>query len=148
MPGLRAILSLGLLVSLSLSAQAGKEAVVYKTSDCLCCIGWIKHLQENGYTVDARGLSMGDLMKRKLDAGITAEPASCHSANIEGYFIEGHVPVEDIERLVRTRPVAVGLAVPGMPLGSPGMEADAKAEPYDVLLVQQNGATNVFRTYP
>lgn len=85
-------------------------------------------------------------MKTKLDAGLTAQLSSCHTGKLSGYVIEGHVPVREIRRLLDERPDAIGLAVPGMPLGSPGMEAN-KSEPYEVLLVRKDGSTEIFAQY-
>jgi hypothetical protein len=127
-----------------MSLQAAETARVFKTSGCGCCLGWIRHLEENGYTVEATNMAMGSLMKMKLDAGLKVGQTSCHSAIIGGYFIEGHVPAGDIARLVAEKPDAVGLTVPDMPLGSPGMDGGDDREAYDVLLVRRNGATEVF----
>lgn len=91
---------------------------------------------------------MGQLMRFKLDNGIDAKKASCHTGKIGGYTIEGHVPAQDIRRLLRTRPDAIGLSVPGMPLGSPGMDFGDDRQSYDVLLVRRDGATEVFASYP
>jgi hypothetical protein len=126
------------------SLQAAETAQVFKTSGCGCCVGWIRHLEETGYTVDAKNMAMGALMKLKLDAGLKVGQTSCHSAIIGGYFIEGHVPAGDIERLLAEKPDAVGLTVPDMPLGSPGMDGGDEREAYDVLLVRRDGATEVF----
>jgi hypothetical protein len=86
-------------------------------------------------------------MRYKLDSGIPQEMASCHTARVEGYMIEGHVPVADIRRLLGERPDAVGLAVPGMPYGSPGMGPENEREAYDVFLIRRNGSTDVFSHY-
>lgn len=128
------------------AAQAGQAISVLKTSGCGCCLAWIKYLERSGFVVEARNVAMGDLMRAKLDAGLKPELAACHTARIEGYVVEGHVPVREIRRLLDERPEAIGLAVPGMPVGSPGMEAD-KGEPYQVLLVRKEGSTEVFAQY-
>ncbi len=129
------------------AAAAGEAITVLKTSGCACCLGWIKHLKQAGFVIDAKNVDMGTLVKTKLDAGLTAQLAACHTGKLSGYIIEGHVPVREIRRLLAERPNAIGLAVPGMPLGSPGMEAD-KAEPYKVLLVRKDGSTEIFAQYP
>jgi hypothetical protein len=128
------------------AAQAGQAISVLKTSGCGCCLVWIKYLERSGFVVEARNVAMGDLMRAKLDAGLKPELAACHTARIEGYVVEGHVPVREIRRLLDERPEAIRLAVPGMPVGSPGMEAD-KGEPYQVLLVRKDGSTEVFAQY-
>jgi hypothetical protein len=106
---------------------------VYKTPTCGCCVKWIDHLREAGFTVEAKNLR--DLSALKVANGVPRRLASCHTAMVEGYVIEGHVPASDIARLLRERPKVAGLAVPGMPLGSPGMEHPdpSRHEPYEVL---------------
>lgn len=90
---------------------------------------------------------MGQLMKMKLDAGIPAGLTACHTAKVDGYLIEGHVPEQDISRLLAARPEGLGLIVAGMPIGSPGMESGDKREAYDVLLLKKDGSTEVFSRY-
>lgn len=127
---------------------AGKPITVLKTSGCGCCLAWIKRIEEAGYRVTAKNLAMGDLMQTKLKAGLKVEHTSCHTGQVAGYVVEGHVPAREIRRLLDDKPEAVRLAVPGMPLGSPGMEAGGEAESYEVLLVRKDGATEVFARYP
>ena len=119
---------------------------VLKTASCGCCGGWIAHLRSNGYQAAVRDVPLTVLNQEKLAAGIQPDLASCHTARIGGYVIEGHVPARDITRLLRERPAALGLALPGMPLGSPGMDSDT-AEPHEVLLVRRDGSTEVFARY-
>lgn len=117
--------------------------VVHKSPTCGCCNGWIAHLRESGFEVDAR--DEDDMRPVKARAGVPAGKHSCHTAFVAGYLIEGHVPAEDIKRLLAQRPGAKGLAVPGMPLGSPGMEMpDGRTQPYAVELVHRDGSTAVF----
>ena len=111
---------------------------------CECCGAWVKHLEANGFAVTVNDADPGALAALKRQAGIGDKLASCHTAKIDGYVIEGHVPGSDIKRLVAERPDAIGLTVPGMPIGSPGMEQGAEFEPYDVLLIKKDGATEVF----
>jgi hypothetical protein len=120
---------------------------VWKSATCKCCINWVKHLEANGFavTVNAADPSMLDRIKRQL--GIGEKIASCHTAKIGPYVVEGHVPAPDIKRLVAEQPDALGLAVPGMPVGSPGMEQGAETEPYDVLLIKKDGTTEVFASH-
>jgi hypothetical protein len=120
---------------------------VWKSATCKCCINWVKHLEANGFvvTVNAADPSMLDRIKRQ--SGIGQEIASCHTAKIGPYVIEGHVPAPDIKRLMAEQPDALGLTVPGMPVGSPGMEQGAETEPYDVLLINKDGTTKVFASH-
>lgn len=104
-------------------------------------------LEASGFTAKLDYLPPDTLMKRKMSAGLKPEQTSCHIAIIQGYVIEGHVPGREISRLLREQPDAIGLAVPGMPKGSPGMEVSGKGDPYDVLLVKRDGATEVFARY-
>lgn len=120
---------------------------VWKSVTCKCCINWVKHLEANGFavTVNAADPSMLDRIRRQ--SGIGEKLAACHTAKIGGYVIEGHVPAPDIKRLVAEQPDALGLAVPGMPVGSPGMEQGAETEAYDVLLIKKDGTTEVFASH-
>lgn len=127
---------------------AGPRINVYRTSGCACCLAWASNLRQAGFEVTTTDLAMGQLMRMKLDAGLKPEHASCHTAKIDGFTIEGHVPVREIRRLLAERPDATGLAVPGMPLGSPGMEAGSRIEAYDVLLFRADGSTEVYARYP
>jgi len=117
------------------------------TGGCACCHAWARHLREAGHEVVVKDLAMGQLMKMKLDAGLPAALTACHTAKVEGYLIEGHVPERDVRRLLDERPDALGLVVPGMPIGSPGMESGNKREPYEVLLLKKDGSTEVFARY-
>ena len=105
---------------------------------------WVKHLEANGFAVTVNDADTSVLAALKRQAGISDKLASCHTAKIGGYVVEGHVPSSDIKRLVTERPDAIGLTVPGMPVGSPGMEQGDEFEPYDVLLMKKDGATEVF----
>ena len=138
-------LSLNLFLAaalLSTSALAADPKItVYKSPTCGCCTKWVSHLQENGFEVETTDLK--DLSLAKSMSGITPEQASCHTAKVGGYVIEGHVPAEDIKRLLVERPDARGLIVPGMPKGSPGME-HPNPDHYQVLLLGNDGSTAVF----
>lgn len=140
---------LGLALALLWAAPAAADSStppieVWKSATCECCVNWVKHLEANGFEVKVNGANSGTLAALKRQAGIPDKLASCHTAKIDGYVVEGHVPGPDIKRLVAERPEAIGLAVPGMPIGSPGMEQGAVTEPYDVLLVKKDGTTEVF----
>ncbi len=113
--------------------------VVYKSPTCGCCASWTEHLRARGFPVET--IDRDDITEVKDANGVPAEARSCHTAIVDGYVVEGHVPVEDIERLLTERPDARGLAVPGMPLGSPGMEQGDTVQPYDVLLLTDAGTT-------
>jgi hypothetical protein len=118
---------------------------VWKSPTCGCCGKWVEHLEANGFAVTAKNTSSAMLDRIKRQAGIEEKLASCHTGLIEGYAIEGHVPAADIKRLLEERPDAIGLSVPDMPIGSPGMEQpNGEREPYDVLLVKKDGSVEVF----
>lgn len=117
------------------------QVTVYKTPTCGCCKEWVSHLRENGFAVITH--DQDDLSGVKMANGITRELASCHTAVIEGYVVEGHVPADLIARMLTERPDIAGLAVPGMPGGSPGMESAPK-EAYQVLAIGKDGRTTVY----
>lgn len=137
------------LLLMSNAARAGaKHLEVMSTNGCGCCLAWVKHVEAGGYTVTLTNLPMADLVRKKMAAGLKPELYSCHTAMIEGYVVEGHVPSIDIDRLMLDRPDAIGLTVPGMPTGSPGMGEPDPASPYEVLLVRRDGTTEVFSRHP
>lgn len=116
---------------------------VVKSRSCGCCGLWVDHLRSHDFAVTTQDVD--DVSPFKQQAGITPALASCHTAFIDGYVIEGHVPADDIRRLLQERPDAIGLTVPGMPVGSPGMEVEGRAaDAYDVLLIHRDGSTSVF----
>lgn len=130
------------------ASQAATAVKVWKSPTCGCCKDWVSHLQANGFQVTT--YEVEDLPAARSKAGMPERYGSCHTAVVEGYALEGHVPAREIRRLLRERPVAVGLAVPGMPLGSPGMdgpEYGGRKTPYDVLLVLRDGKAKVFQAY-
>jgi hypothetical protein len=132
------------MLGLPLAAHAAAPVIeVYKSESCGCCSGWVKHLEENGFKVKAHNVDNPADYRQKF--GMPQELGSCHSAKVAGYALEGHVPASDIKRLLATRPKATGLAVPNMPMGSPGMEGPRK-DAYDVLLVK-DGKTSVYKHY-
>jgi hypothetical protein len=132
------------MLGLPLAAHAAAPVIeVYKSESCGCCSGWVKHLEENGFKVKAHNVDNPADYRQKF--GMPQQLGSCHSAKVAGYALEGHVPASDIKRLLATRPKATGLAVPNMPMGSPGMEGPRK-DAYDVLLVK-DGKTSVFKHY-
>lgn len=134
-----------LAVGISMSAQRPVTVEVFKTATCGCCALWVKHLEENGFTT--RVTDMDDLSEVKKKHGVPQKAQSCHTAVVDGYAIEGHVPAAEVRRLLKERPAVAGLAVPGMPLGSPGMDFGGTKQPYDVLAFDKSGGTQVFASY-
>jgi hypothetical protein len=150
--GLVGIAAVGATLTASAWRSAGADPVfgaastitVYKDPNCGCCSRWVTHLRDAGFTVVARDTSAMDAVKAKH--GVTSELASCHTAVVDGYVIEGHVPAADIQRLLESKPRVVGLAVPGMPMGSPGMEG-SRTDAYDVLSFDRQGQSKVFSSH-
>jgi len=128
-------------------AAAENSIEVWKSATCKCCINWVKHLEANGFEVKVNAADPAMLDRLKAQWGVGRKLASCHTAKIGPYVVEGHVPATDIKRLVAEQPEAIGLTVPGMPVGSPGMEQGAEFEPYDVLLIKKDGTTEVFASH-
>lgn len=140
---------LGIAVAAPLVATKVTAAVpvieVYKSPTCGCCGKWVDHLRASGFTVNVHDIPDVDAFRARR--GVPAALAACHTALVDGYVVEGHVPATDIRRLLAERPKALGLAVPGMPAGAPGMDAP-HASSYEVLLFQADGATRVYQAYP
>lgn len=133
-----------LLIAPALASAGTPVIEVFKSATCGCCEDWVKHLQANGFTVKLNNVANPSDYRAKL--GIPDALGSCHSAKIGQYAIEGHVPASEIKQLMGSGVKARGLAVPGMPAGSPGMEG-SRSHPYDVLLVQSDGRTAVYKHY-
>lgn len=125
-----------------LAAGATQSIHVYKSPTCGCCTAWIDHLEENGFEVEATDTQ--NMNRIKIGAGLTRNLASCHTAFVGDYVIEGHVPADDIHKLLANAPEAAGLSVPGMPAGSPGMEMGDRKDHYQVLMFNNQGQTKVF----
>ena len=140
-----AITSLIVLAISSPSQSAGPLITVFKTPTCGCCGKWVEHLKANGFTVKVQEVNDTAGYERQYRVPHTME--SCHTAVVNGYTIEGHVPAADIKRLLNEKPKVVGLAVPGMPVGSPGMEA-AHSDAYSVFVFDESGHTSVYARYP
>lgn len=137
----------GAALSRVLGAQPAKstlpQMVVYKDPNCGCCKLWVDHVRKAGFTVDVKETSDMDGVKTSM--GLPSGLASCHTAKVGNYLIEGHVPADLVQKLLRDKPAnARGLAVPGMPVGSPGMEMGDRKDPYDVLLFDKAGKTTVY----
>jgi len=123
---------------------AAVDVIVYKSPTCGCCKEWVSHLQENGFSVKVH--DQHNMSPIKSELGVPLRLRSCHTAKVGDYVIEGHVPAQEISRLLKDKPQIDGLAVPGMPMGSPGMEGSRK-DAYEVLTFQENGKTTVFASY-
>jgi hypothetical protein len=147
----RSLLAVAVAIPFSdrLIAATGDQPIeVWTGPSCGCCKEWVKHLQANGFDVVSHE---GGNSAARTRLGMPVRYGSCHTAEIDGYAIEGHVPATDIHRLVAESPDAIGLSVPAMPRGSPGMDGPAYGnvqDPYDVLLVHRDGNASVFRSYP
>lgn len=141
---LQAMLMAG-AVPAAMASTAKPSIEVFKSATCGCCTQWVDHLAANGFTVKAHNVN--DLDARRARLRVPQAMAGCHTAVIAGYAIEGHVPAAEIKRLLAERPKALGLSVPGMPMGSPGMEGPT-SEAYDVVLFQADGSSKVYRHYP
>ena len=135
---------LGLLGSVQALAEDLPAMTVWKSPWCGCCGDWIEHMRAAGFEVDVKDVENLDPLKRM--AKVPDELQSCHTARVGGYTLEGHVPAADVKRLLEDRPDALGLFVPGMPSGSPGMENGAH-DPYDVLMLKPDGGTEVYSSY-
>ena len=120
---------------------------VYKTGSCGCCSAWVDHVRDAGFEVQAIDVEQARLIQHKKEAGVDQRLSSCHTALIDGYVIEGHVPAADIRRLLAERPDVAGLAVPGMPTGSPGMEYGDRVDPYRVIAFGDEGGMRIFAEY-
>jgi hypothetical protein len=139
--------SLGLALRPAISFAAPTEIRVAKDPNCGCCSAWIEVLKADGFTVNVELLDYDALQTHKVASGIPADMFSCHTAHVGGYVVEGHVPPIDVRRLLANRPDAIGLSVPGMPYGSPGMGPENEREAYTVHLIDKDGSTEVFAIY-
>jgi hypothetical protein len=140
-------LSLLPLSGLARGAEPPIEVQVWKEPTCGCCGDWIKHMEANGFKVF---VNLGGTNATRARLGIPQNMASCHTALVGGYAIEGHVPAREVKRLLREKPVAVGLSAPGMPIGAPGMDTlayNGKKNPYNVMLIAKNGSATVYQKY-
>jgi hypothetical protein len=130
----------------TLGDQAVREMVVYSSPACGCCSDWVGYVEEHGYTVVVENVQ--DIAVVKEEHNIPQSAWSCHTALVDGYIVEGHVPMEDIERLLAERPDVAGIAVPGMPVGSPGMEVPGtEPQPFAVVTFDAAGNTEVYSTH-
>ena len=141
----RSLLStLPLMLLSATRAGAQRTATIYKDPTCGCCTKWVDLLRTNGFAVTVRNIAELDRSRY----GVPAALRSCHTAIIDGHIVEGHVPIADVQRMLKQGSAAVGLAVPGMPIGSPGMEVPGAApQPFDVIAFDKAGSSRVFATY-
>ena len=128
------------------AAAAWPAVDVFKSPTCGCCGAWVEHLKAAGF--DVRVTEVDDTTAARKRLGMPDAFGSCHTASVGGYVLEGHVPAAEVKRLLGAKPKAIGLAVPGMPVGSPGMEVGSRRDPYDVLLVERDGRSTVYAHYP
>ena len=145
----RALLARGMAAALALSGapsllrgQAGTPMMVYKDPNCGCCHNWVEIMRRTGFEVSVRDTQ--DMNAIKSRHKVTRALASCHTALVGGYVVEGHVPADVIRKLLAEKPKVLGIAVPGMPVGSPGMEQGTRKDPYDVVAFDASGKTTVF----
>lgn len=140
------ILLSAILLATSISGQAeqavDKEITVYRSPTCGCCGKWIDHVKQNHFVV--KDIVSDNMQAIKQKYGVPDNLASCHTAIVDGYVIEGHVPATDIQKLLETKPEVVGISAPGMPMGSPGMEMGGRADDFDVVSFDKAGHVEVF----
>jgi hypothetical protein len=139
-----------LFLTVAVAAQTSKSTPtleVYKSPTCGCCSKWVDHVREGGFSVKVTDLSDAELASLKEKHGIPRTSQSCHTGLVDGYVIEGHVPVAEVHRLLKERPAVAGIAVGGMPIGSPGMEVPGqRPQTYNVVTFDKEGAVKVFST--
>jgi len=125
--------------------QSKPAITVYRDPNCQCCHRWIEHLERHGFVV--KDIKSGNMGAIKQKTGVARNVASCHTAIVDGYFIEGHVPADDIKQLLVSRPDIKGLSVPAMPVGTPGMEIGKRKDPFNVIQVNPDGSLEIYRKY-
>jgi hypothetical protein len=131
----------GVLGLLATQQSVAADIVVYKSPTCGCCGKWVKHMEDAGFSVDVE--NRGDLAPIKAELGVPGRMQSCHTAKVGDYIVEGHVPADLVKRMLDEKPDIKGLAVPGMPMGSPGMEGPRK-DPYNVIAIGNDGSAGVY----
>ena len=136
------VVTLGSLVAAQRQAPVVE---VFKSPTCGCCALWVKHLEASGFRTKVTNVD--DMTQVKAKYGVPGRLQSCHTGVVDGYVLEGHVPAADVQRLVKDKPAVAGVAVPGMPIGSPGMEVGSTVQRYDVLTFTKTGQTTVFASY-
>lgn len=136
------------MANMSTAQEATPVIDVLKQASCGCCGGWVAAMQEAGFTLNVRNVSGEELYAAKEAAGLSEDLWACHTAEVAGYTVEGHVPARELTRLLQERPAALGIATPGMPVGSPGMEYGNEREAFDVVLVNLDRSQQVYASYP
>lgn len=136
---------LGLNVNAEEDAEGNLQIEVYRSPSCGCCSKWLAHLRENQF--DVKDFVANDVQAIKDKYGVSKNMASCHTAIVNGYVVEGHVPADDIKKMLSLKPEIIGISVPGMPVGTPGMEMGAKKDSYEVISFDKQGKNKVFSSY-
>ena len=139
--------SLGLVVAQQKPVSSRTPIVVYKTPTCGCCAMWVEHMRQNGFQPEVHDVSAAQVRAISKAAGLADEGASCHTSKVGNYIVEGHVPASDVHRMLKEKPAISGIAAPGMPIGSPGMEMGGRTQRYDVVSFTKDGKTAVFATH-
>lgn len=143
------LLMIGGLLSLNVSAYAEAESPieieVYRSPSCGCCSKWLTHLKENQFVIKDHVTE--DVQQIKDKYGVPQNMSSCHTALVNGYVVEGHVPAADIKKLLKIKPAVIGISVPGMPMGTPGMEMGGRKDPYKVVSFDKDKKYQVFNSY-
>jgi hypothetical protein len=133
----------GLCWPLGAAAESG-AVTVYKTASCGCCNGWIEHMRRNGFDVTTRDLEWSELSSVRSHYRVPENLKSCHTAVVDGYVVEGHVPADIVQRLLEEHPEAIGISAPGMPAASPGMDIPSGG-PYDIMIFDASGGTRLYQ---
>ncbi|ESS71351.1 hypothetical protein MGMO_105c00030 [Methyloglobulus morosus KoM1] len=139
------LVNTGFIFAESKQTEKSVDIVVNRSPTCSCCGKWVEHLEQNNFNV--KDIVSGDVQAIKNKYGITQDLASCHTAIVDGYVVEGHVPASDIRTLLKNKPDIVGLTVPGMPNGTPGMEMGGKKDAYEVIGFDKKNQHHVFNSY-
>jgi len=137
-------LGLGVAAQQKPAAAAPQKVTVYKTLSCGCCRLWVDHMKASGFDVQSMDVSAADVRAVSKAAGLPEDGTSCHTAKIGNYVVEGHVPASDIKRMMKEKPAIAGIAAPGMPMGSPGMEQGGAKQAYDVVAFTKDGKITVY----
>jgi hypothetical protein len=141
------VASLGMAAAQQKPVSSRTPIVVYKTPTCGCCSLWVEHMRQNGFQPEVHDVSAAQVRAVSKAAGLSEEGTSCHTAKVGSYIVEGHVPAADVQRMLKEKPAIAGIAAPGMPVGSPGMEMDGRTQRYDVVSFTKDGKTKVFATH-
>jgi len=144
-----ASLALGIVIALGANVWMAAQAVrpqmtVYKSSTCGCCSKWVEHMKANGF--DVKAIDVEDIDKVKRERGVPADAASCHTAIVNGYVVEGHVPADAVLKMLKDKPAIAGIAVPGMPMGAPGMEMPGgQKDAFNIVAFDKTGKTSIYQ---